>query len=298
MATSQLISALVLWKSVFKYIEYKKVKFKSAWEHFRPASNFFLLKISATIFTSIGKTILGLISTITMVGYFTNALQLVVLLGTIVGSLNQVMLPRMSNLQKEGNEDKFIKTLQTTIHIQLFFTIALMFGIIAINEKLIGWFLGEDFYYVKNLIPLLAPVLVFKQLHQAVANQFLVPKNEMKYYNLTMIIGTIINVVISIILIPIIHVYGAVLGFLFGQMFLGISRSVVMVNGSAFRFDWIKIIKWFFSGIAMLVITWLTTNNMSANIFTTLVQGVIGIIVYMLLTFIFKANPLYQMIKK
>ena len=298
MSVSQLISALALWKKVFKYIDFKKVKFRTVWGHFRPALNFFLLKISATIFTNIGQTALGLTSTVVMVGYFTNSLQLIVLLGTIIGSLNQVMLSRMSILQKEGNEDKFIKTLQMTIHIQLFFTIALMFGIIAMNEHLIGWFFGSDFYFVKKLIPILAPIIVFQQLHQGVADQFLVPKNEIRFNNLTMIIATTINVIVSLAFIPFFQVYGAIFGFLLGQIFLGVSRSFGLVKMSTFQFEWVKILKWLLSGIVMLIIIRSTTNNMPVAIITTLSQGIIGLIVYMSLTWLLNANPLSSLIKE
>jgi len=295
---SQLTASLLLWRSAFKYISFKKVTFKAISSHLYPALNFFLLKISATVFVKINQTVLGVVSTMVMVGYFTSSLKLITILGTIIGALNQVMLPKMSSLQKKGDEKKFIEILQKTIHIQLFFTIAMMFGIITVNENLISWFFGEEFYFVKNLIPILAPILVFQQLHQAVADQFLVPRNEMKFYNLTMILGTLLNVGISIVFIPVIHVYGAVLGFLLGQMFLGISRAGVMLKKSAFRFDWLKIIKWLFSGTIMLIVVWLTTNNMPSTIFTTLIQGIIGVFTYMFLTVVLKVNPVYQMIRK
>lgn len=298
LSTSNLLAAIVLWKPAFQHIHFKKVRMRAIWSHFRPALNFFILKISATIFVNLNKTLLGMMTTMVLVGYFTNALQLIVLLGTVIGALNKVMLPRMSHLQRKGNEEEFIKVLQKTIHVQLFVTIAMMFGMIAINDKLIGWFLGEDFYFVKNLIPILAPVLVFKQLHQAIANQYLVPKDEMKFYNWTMIIGTLINVATSLILIPRIRVYGAVFGFLIGQLFLGTSRAIVLVKKSEFRFDWIRISKWLISGALMLLIILITTNAMSATLLTTLIQVVIGMAIYTGLTTILKVNPVYELIKK
>ena len=296
LSASQLVSAISLWPLVVKHITFRKVTLKAIWSHFLPALNFFILKISATIFMNINRTILGVTSTIVMVGYFTTSLQLIIVLGTITGALNQVMLPRMASLQKEEKEEKFVETLQKTIHIQLFFTVALMFGIITINEKFVNWFLGAEFYYAKNLIPILAPILVFQQLQQAVANQFLVPKNEMRFYNLTMIFGTIINVAISFALIPFIDAYGAALGFLLGQLFLMVARTAVMLKKSPFRFDWLKILKWVLSGIIMFGITWRATRTMPSTAFTTLIQGVVGVFVYMILTFMLKANPVYSLL--
>jgi len=298
LSSSQLISSLILWSPAFKYVYFKKVTFKAIWSHFRPSLNFLVLKISATVFVSINKTLLGLMSTVVMVGYFTNSLLLITTLGAIIGALNQIMFPRMSSLQKIGNEKKLVEILQKTIHIQLFFTVAMMFGIIAINAQLISWFFGEDFYFVNNLIPILAPILIFRQLHQAIADQFLVTKNEMKLYNGTMLLGTLVNVIVSFIAIPFIHGYGAALGFVLGQVCLAISRSVILVKKSSFRFNWSNILKWLFSGVVMLLIVWMITKNMSATIFTTVVQGFIGFIAYMLLTFILKANLVLEVVKK
>lgn len=294
---SKLISALVLWKLLFGYVVYIKVSIKSIWSHLKPALSFFILKISATIFVNINTTILGIVSTVVSVGYFTNSLKLIVILGTIMNSINQVLLPRMSNLQKKGHEGKLIATLQKTIHFQLFCTIAMMFGIIAINQNLIDWLLGEEFYYVKNLVPLLAPILVFQQLHQGIADQFLVPRNEMKLYNLTMIIGTFLNVIICIALIPIIEVYGAVLGFLLGQIFLAVSRAIILILKSTFKFHWVAIVKWLLSGLLMLATIRITTNGMGSTALTTFVQIVLGFITYMGLTFILKENLIYRFIK-
>jgi len=298
LSLSGIISVMILWIPLFKYISYKKCRFKVAWTHFPSAFNFFLLKLSAIIFVNANATALGLFSTMTSVGYFSNAIKIVIILGTLLSAINQVLLPKMSYLERKNQGEKVIEVLQKTIHLQLFLTIAMMFGIIAISNHLIVWFLGEDFYYVKNLIPLLAPIIIFQQLHQSIADQYLVPKNEMKLYNITMIIGTIINVVICLILIPFIDVYGAVFGFLLGQIFLGISRAAILVKKSCFKFNWLRIGKWFFSGLMMLTCITFFTREMSSTFITTLIQTLIGIVIYSGITIILKENPIYQLFRQ
>ena len=298
LSSSQLLSTIILWTLVFRHIERRKVTTQSVLSHFKPALNFFLLKISATIFTNVNATVLGFFSTMIAVGYFSNGLKLIVIPGTLLGSINQVLLPKMASFHQQGHNEKMIRSLQKSIHFQLYLTIAIMFGIIAINNHLIVWFLGEDFYFVKHLIPLLAPIIIFKQLHQSIADQYLVPKNEMRLYNLTMIIGTVLNVTISLALIPFIDIYGAVFGFLLGQIFLGVSRAIVLIKKSTFRFDWLKIAKWLFSGFVMLLCITITTQHMRATVITTIVQILIVIAIYSGITMIFKENPILQLLKQ
>ena len=298
LSASSLVVALIHWKFAFKYVKFIRVDKKEILSHFRPALNFLILKISATIFVNINRILLGIFDSDSMasVGYFAASIQLIVMGGMIISSLNQVMLPRMTNLISNKNNSQFMASLQKAIHIQLFMTIFLMFALLSITDQLIPWFYGDEFYIIKDILPILAPVLVFQQLQQGVANLFLVPQNEMKYYNVTMICATIINVMLGFVLIPLVGIFGAVIAFLVGQIILGLSRAGVMLKKSEFKFDWLRISKWFVSGIVTLSVVHLITNQMDSSIITTLLQGMLGTTIYMVLTFLFKANPIFSLI--
>jgi len=52
------------------------------------------------------------------------------------------------------------------------------------------------------------------------------------------------------------------------------------------------------SAISMWVITDAITQNMNVGIFTTIFQVVLGTVIYFILTFLFKSNPLIVFFKK
>lgn len=290
------LTNLIFWIFIKNKVIWVKVTFKQIMSHFVPALSFFILKISSTIFNNVNKTLLGLMSSVASVGIFSNALTMVTMIGTVVNSMNLVMLPRMSSLEKENNEEKFIDILEKSIHMQLFFTIALMFGVLATNTKLIGWFFGNEFTKIKYIVPILAPIIVFQSLHQGIANQYLVPKNRLLSYNITMVFGTIINIIIGSIYIPRIGIYGASYAFSIGQLFLGVSRSFVLVKNSHFKFDMRRIFSYIISGLFMWLIIFLVTRNLPSNLFITLMQVVLGVSIYMILTAIFKVNPIWDLL--
>lgn len=291
-AISTLLSALVFWLFLKKYIVFVRVTVQQAMTHFLPALNFFLLKLSSTIFINFNKTLLGIMVSMSAVGLFSNSLTLVTIIGSLINTMNIVMLPRMSLLESQKKEETLMNTLTTIIHFQLFLTIALMFGLIATADKMVPWFFGNKFLSTIRMIQILSPIVVLQSLHQGIANQYLVPKNQMKSYNVTMIIGTIVTVITGLILIPTVGVYGAITGFLFGQMTLAVSRSHILVKRTTFKFKYLNIIGYVISGGIMSAVIFMLTSRMPANPLTNIIQIIVGILVYMILTIILHINPL------
>lgn len=297
-STSILLSSILFWFALGKRIEFVKVSRLEVTSHFKPALNFFILKVASTVFINFNKTLLGIFSTMSAVGLFSNSLTLITMVGSLINAMNTVLLPRMSALQSKKNENALIVALSKSLHIQLYFTIPLMFGIIAVTPKMIQWFFGTSFSDMTSLVPILAPLVVFQSLHQGIANQYLVPKNEMKSYNLTMIIGTIINVILGVILIPLFHYYGAAISFLVGQIVLTVSRSYVLIKKTSFCFNLKSILIYLLSGLIMLLVIILLTSDMSSHFITTVFQGFIGIIFYFSFTTVLKQNPLFSLRNK
>lgn len=295
---SILISQVSLWISIHDYVDWVKVSLRDCFSHFKPALSFFVAKIAITIYQNTTKTILGLMTTMTIVGYYSNAFSLVLMSGNIVNAMNTVLVPRMSNMFGNNDERGMIHLLQKTIHFQLYFTVAIMFGIIAISDKLVGWFFGPEFLMIKNVIPWLAPVIVFQSFQMAVATQYLIPKKELREYNISIFIGAIVTVILSILLIPFIGIYGAVVGINIGYIVVSILRLNVLQNETDFVFEYRRVFKFVFSGFVMWGTIYLLTSNMISSIFTTIVQVIIGGLVYLSVTALLKSNPLNELFFK
>ncbi|MEF7610881.1 oligosaccharide flippase family protein [Enterococcus casseliflavus] len=295
---STLLSTLILWVSLKKYIRIEKVEFGNVIAHFKPSLNFFLLKLSATLFNNISKTILGFFSGLVAVGLFSSSLTLIIMVGTLIHSMNIVMMPRLSNLFKNEGEDKLIKVFKKVIHFQLYITIPMAFGILATNAQMIIWLFGEQFIFARYIIPILVPVVVIQQLNQAIAHQYLLPKNEMKSYNISMVYGTIVNILLCVVLVPFINEFGAALGFLLGQITMCFYRVRLLLLKSKFAFEMKNIILWIISSIVMFIIVYASTSKLSPTIYTTILQSFFGIIIYFSITTFLKINPFWKYLKK
>lgn len=293
---SILLNQLVLWLFMINKVKIKKISIKKIFSHFFPALRFFISKIAMTIYLNLNKTILGYMTTMTVVGYYSNALTLVTLSGSLITSLNTVLIPTMSNTYISGDEQSLIKRLEKSLHFQLFLTIPLSFGIMLVNEKMINWFFGSEFEFIVKIVPLLAPVVIVQSLQSGIAAQYLIPKNDMKSYNLTVVIGAVISVICNIVAIPIMGIYGAVLATIAGQTTLCIVRSYTLIKETSFRYNMKLIIQYFVCSLLMFVIGGIITKNMISSMMTTFAQIVIGMGIYFLFTMILKINPIYNLI--
>lgn len=292
------LSQSIVWFFLFDKITIVRVEFSDLKRHLKPSIVYFIPKISIVLYTNINKTLLGALSSKTDVGFYTNAVVLNTVFVTLLTTLDLVLMPKMSNLFSKSKQNEMLSVLEKSIHAQLFFSIALVFGMWTVYEKLSFWFFGESFEGIEKYIPWLSILIIIIPLGMAISRQYLLPSNQIKSFNTSVINGAIVSVVINILLIPLIGIYGAIIATIVAETFVTVTRTYYLVKNTSFTFDFIQIVKNIFSGFLMLIITRYLTRNFSATILTTITQGLIGVIVYMSLTIIFKSNPIHKMYKE
>ncbi|NRR75754.1 polysaccharide biosynthesis C-terminal domain-containing protein [Tetragenococcus halophilus] len=187
--------------------------------------------------------------------------------------------------------------LKYSIHLQLFFSIPLAFGLLTIAPKFVPWFFGTRFEFITKTIPLVAPLIVVIPLGIAVGRQYLVPMNRVKIYNMAVINGAIVSIMANILLIPVVGIYGAITATILAELFVTITRMYAFIRETHFKFNIPMILKCIASGVIMYLVTSWVTLSWTASIKTTMVQVIIGIVIYMILMTVLKANPLYELIK-
>lgn len=291
-ALSNLISQMSLWISLPKFIDFIKLPLRNIVIHLRPSLTYFIAKISMTAYQNATKTILGTMTNMTVLGLYSNSYVIVMLAANVVNAMNTVLIPRMSNMFGNNDEKGMINLLTRSIHLQLYFTIAIMFGIIAISNSLIDWFFGPEFSEIKYILPLLSPVVVTQSFQMAVASQYLIPRNEMKSYNLSIIFGAIVTIFVTVSLTPLFKVYGAVIGINTGYLSVALIRLYILYKQTEFRLNYIEICKYLFSGIIMCISV-IATNRLQSSLLTTILQVSLGGIIYMLMSYFLNSGPFF-----
>ncbi|MCO5432262.1 oligosaccharide flippase family protein [Enterococcus faecalis] len=287
-----LLANLSMWFFIPKKVEFIKIASLDVLKHVVPAARFFIGKISVVLYTTVNKSLLGIFGTLTFVGLYTNSMLLISISVTMVSVLDNVLMPHMTKLYISAKKEKMKDILNKTIQLQLFFSILLFFGLVLVTPKLVPWLFGLEFSYTKYLIPFLSIIVVVQPLGFSISRQFLIPMNKIKEYNKSVMYAGFLGILINLTLIPFIGVWGAVVASILSETFVTIYRILELKREMNYSLDYAHIFKLVLIGIVMLSLTRFLTTGMSETIGTSVVQMVIGSVIYFIGSILFKVNPI------
>lgn len=212
LAGSTLLSNLILFTTLHKYIDFVKVSKKDVFKHLKPNAILFLPVIAVSIYKILDKIMLGSISTITEVGYYENAEKITRVPLTIITALGTIMLPRVSNMIAKKEELKVKETLKKSMIFIMFITFPMILGLICISREFTILFLGQSFEKSGILVNYLSITILFLAWGNVIRTQYLIPKEKDKSYIISAIMGAVINFVMNMIFIPKLGAIGACYG--------------------------------------------------------------------------------------
>lgn len=291
-ASGIFLSQLLVWVFLKRYLVFKPVSLKKSWQHLAGATLFFIPQMAILLYTNLNKTLLGLMVGESAVGYYANSIQLIDVFITVITTLDVVLLPHMSGLFAKNHRQKIVGLMGTTIHLQLFFSIPIMFGMLTVYDKLVPWFFGRQFLFIEKVIPWIVGLIVIKSLGISISRQYLMPVGKVGEYNKSVVIGALINIGGNVVLLPSLGFWGVIISMLVAECFVTLTRAYSFVKTTQFSFQksWISL--YLLAGLVMCVVTRLVTQNMAASLLTNLIQVLIAAPIYLLLTSVFKVNPL------
>src|SRR5690606_24624703 len=97
----------------------------------------FIPVIAVSVYTIMDKIMLGIISNVAEVGYYTNSERIVNIARSLVVALGTVMLPRMSNLVAKGDTERVLVLIRKSMIIVMFMGSGLAFFITAVSPTFV-----------------------------------------------------------------------------------------------------------------------------------------------------------------
>lgn len=291
-------SQVLVWLFLKPYVCFERPRLSKSWAHFKGAFEFFIPQVAITLYTNLNKTLLGLFIGSSAVGYYTNSLTLNTVFITVITTLDMVLLPHMSGLFAKNKVGAIVKLMTQTLHLQLFFSIPIMFGMWTVYDKLVPWFFGDKFLFVNQVIPFFSVLIVIIPLGMSISRQYLIPIGKVKEYNRSVMIGAMINILSNLLLLPFLGFFGVVIANLLAEFFVTLVRVRAFVKDTGFTFDYQRLMIYVSSAAVMMIVTRLATNNLSPSLLTNMIQGILAVCIYFGLTALGKANPLTDRIKR
>ena len=278
------LSNLIVWPLVVRHADFVRPTWKGMKPHIKPNLLLFWPVLAVSIYNVMDKLMLGYFSPDAEVAFYANAERIITVPTTIILALDNVVMPRMSNLFARDNTEKKVKFLMDTVMLfAMFMAAAMAFGMAGISDVFAPWFYGKEFVRCGYFLMLLSPVIVFKGWAGALRTQFIIPTGRDKIYVFSLTAGAIINLILNLILIPRINGVGAIIGTLaaefavcFIQFFLcrkEIDIKQYLING--FSFCGI--------GAIMFFVVESLSHVSSSALLTLIVQILCGGLFYLLL---------------
>lgn len=284
LALGSLISQIVLWKYIKRYIKFTRVKKEEIIHHIKPILILFIPVISISIYKIMDKIMLGSMTTITQVGFYENSEKIINIPMGIITALGTVMLPKMSNLYATGNANESKRYMSISMEFTMFMCIGAMFGLIGISPILIPIFLGNKFIQCISVVSLLSITLVFLSWANVIRTQYLIPKKKDKVYIVSTILGAIVNVIVNLLLISKLGAVGAAIGTIFAEASVAIFQTIMIRNELDIKNLLKKTVFYLIPGLIMCIVIRYIGEYMDQSILTGLIQIFIGGFIYCLIS--------------
>lgn len=266
-------------------------------KHFKGSLALFIPSLAIQVYTMLDKVMLGEICGEIQTGYYENAQKMVRLASTVASAMVSVVVPRMAYYFANNHGDQFKKQLQQIFSYVSFLVFPMCFGLAGVASSFSEWYYGSSFVGIEILVMAGAPLIISLGWSNVLGNMVLISTNNQKYYTIAVYSGAISNVVLNFALIPRFASLGATLASVaaefVGMLIMLYFSNKIIIIGDCFS----DIFYYLLASIIMLITILIVGKYIEHNIFGTLVQVFVGLLIYLLLMIIIHNKVLFQMIE-
>lgn len=302
MSLGMFISQVSLWIPLKKYVKIIKPQFSKTIIHIKPLFILFIPAIAVSLYKYMDKIMIGSLSNKIQLGYYENAEKMINIPLAVIMSFGTVMLPKMSNLVSTKNKEEANRYIELSMKYVMCLAFALAFGLAGVGKIFAPVFWGKTFYLSGLLIMGLSVTIPFMSFANVIRTQYLIPVEKDKEYLSSVIGGAVINLIINGCLIPKYGAIGATVGTIAAECVVCIIQSWVVRKELPLKDYIINVIPFFIFGIIMFGVVYKYGALRGVSVVTLLVQIIVGVIVYGILTFVYlymtKDNILIGMLNK
>lgn len=288
---------LMLWFYLPKYLRGKKVSKLNITRHLIPIVLLFIPQITNKLYNLLDTTMLGaMISDKSETGYYEQAQKVIRLLLTIVTSLGVVMVPRMANTFATGNKKQINRYIKNSFNFVFIISFPMAFGILSVANSFVPIFFGKGYDKAADLIMIFSPMLILMGIENVIGTQYLLPTKRQKEYTISVGIGVIANLILNFVLISLWQSVGASIATVLSQLIVdGVQIYFVRKN-----IKWRPIIqlfvKYLFASTIMFAFCSLVKWIISVGLISLILQGVVGVVVYVSMLILLKDKFLNKII--
>lgn len=249
--------------------------------HLKPILTLFAQSLAVSIYTNLDTVMLGFLKTEVDVGYYNAAVKIKTILLSLVTSLGNVLLPRMSYYAKNKMNDQFILMMLKALNFTVLMSIPLSTYFVLYAEESISFLAGDGYYGAILAMQFITVSVIPNGLTGVLGVQVLTAIEKEKYVLYSVTVGAIVDFGLNLIMIPYYGAAGAALAttiaefmVLFVQIFY--TKNLLWQIKNKLRILWYIII----SIIAAFASAGVKVLNINSSFITLLISATIFFGVY------------------
>lgn len=300
LSITTLLSSVSVWSYLPKYIIKINPKELAILPHFKETFVYFIPTIATSVYTILDKTLLGLITRdASQNGYYAQAEKVINMAKSIVfTSINSVVGVRISYLFAEKKIEEIHRRIENSMNYILFMGLGCMFGIMGVAKNFIPIFFGKGYDDVVYLLYIFSPILVIIGISNCLGSQYYTPSGKRKQSARYIIIGSCVNLVLNLVLIPQFASYGAAVASIIAELVITILYMKHCEGFMTFLLLYRCTIKKFIAGFIMLGVVVLVGNVQVVNgIFRLGLQVAAGVGIYLLMLIVLRDSWVVEFLK-
>ena len=187
--------------------------------HLVSAVLLFLPQLASVFYLQVDKVMLKWLSgDASQVAFYDQAEKIVNIPFAVVTALSVVMMPRIANEFKKGNTESIQGYIYKSARFALMISIPILFGLDAIADNFIPWYLGGEYLAVIQAIWIISPIIITNTLVNVAGTQYLTATDQTKILTISNACAAMMNVILNTVLIPHYGFYGAAIATFFSSL--------------------------------------------------------------------------------
>ena len=298
-----MLGNLSLWTYLPKMIVKTEFRTLTLRNHLRETMIYFIPSIATSVYTILDKTLIGLITHDNYQnGYYEQATKIINILKALVfSSVNAVMTARISYLFSNKNYSEIKERIHRSLDFILLLGYGCVFGLIGIANDFVPLFFGDGYQEVIVLLYIMSPLIVIVGISNCIGYQYYTPSGQRMRSAKVIVLGSIVNLLLNLLLIPKYGSKGAVVATLFAEslisfLYVRMSNgymSAKVIIASSYK----RIIAGIIMCCAVYYLGYMQTVSRSEQIIRLLFQTGLGVVVYFSILYLFKDSMLRELLR-
>ncbi len=288
---SNFLGSLSMWIFLPKIVCKSKIELSSLKVNFKETLIYFIPSIATTIYTVLDKTLIGLITNnLSENGYYEQATKIINMCKTIsFASINGVTTSRISFLYKKEDKEEIKNLSSAVLNTNLTLSFGCIFGIVGVANYFVPLFFGEGYEFTEYLIYIFSILIFVGCISNTLGGLYYMPTGKRWQSAKYLIIGSIINLILNLILIPFFSSIGAAVASIISETIISILYFKNSNSFYTFRqliyFSWKKIV----AGIIMFLFVTVLGKIITLPVYFILsIQIIVGVLIYFIILFLLK----------